>query len=98
MNKTILQIPVSTSVRRGAEKKALAEGFSSLQEAVRVFLQKLAQGALGITFQAGEAVRLSPRAIKRYNKISEDFKKGENIHTAKNVDDLMKQLHEGSLP
>lgn len=97
MNKTILQVPVSTSVRRGAEKKALAEGFSSLQEAVRVFLNKLAQGALGITFEAEEAVQLSSRSIKKYNKISEDFKKGKNIRTAKNVDDLMKQLHEGSL-
>lgn len=97
MNKTILQVPVSTSVRRDAEKQALEQGFSSLQEAVRVFLKKLAQGAMGITFEEEEVVQLSPRAIKRYNKISEDFKKEKNIHTAKGVDDLMKQLHEGSL-
>lgn len=97
MNKTILQVPVSTTLRKDAERQALEQGFSSLQEAVRVFLKKLAQGTLGISFEEEEIVRLSPRAIRRYNKISEDFKKGENIHTAKSVDDLMKQLHERSL-
>ena len=97
MNKTILQVPVNASVRKEAEKQALEQGFSSLQEAVRVFLKKLSQGAMGITFEEEESVQLSPRAIKRYNKISEDFKKGKNVHTAKNVDDLIKQLHERSL-
>ena len=96
MSKTILQVPVNTSVRKEAEKQALEQGFSSLQEAVRVFLKKLGQGAMGINFEE-EAVQLSPRAIKRYSKISEDFKKGKNVHTAKNVDDLIKQLHERSL-
>ncbi len=46
-----------------------------------------------MTFKEPEAVQLSPKAIKRYNKITEDFKKGKNVYTAKSVDDLMDQLH-----
>lgn len=93
--RTVLQVPVSTSVRRDAEKKALEQGFSSLQEAVRVFLKKLAQGAMGITFE--ETVQLSAKNARRYEKMAEDFRKGKNVYTAKNVDDLMKHLHEDSL-
>lgn len=95
--RTILQVPVDTTLRKDAEKQALEQGFSSLQEAVRVFLKKLGQGVVGITLKEEESVQLSKRAIKRYNKISEDFKKGKNVYTAKNVDNLMKQLHERSL-
>jgi len=97
MNKTILQVPISTDLRKDAEKQALEQGFSSLQEAVRVFLKKLGQGVIGITLRDEEDEQLSPRAIKRYKKISEDFKKGKNVHAAKSVDDLMRQLHESSL-
>lgn len=39
MNKTILQVPVSITVRKDAEKQALEQVFSSLQEAVRVFFE-----------------------------------------------------------
>lgn len=92
--KTVLQVPLSVDLRKSAERKALEQGFSSLQEAVRVFLKKLSQGVLGITFNEEESVQLSARAIKRYNKISEDFRKGKNVYVAKDVDDLMFQLHE----
>lgn len=93
MSKTVLQIPIDATLRREAEKQALAQGLSSLQEAVRIFLRKLAERRIGISLEeAEEAVQLSPRAIRRYNKMTEDFKKGRNIHTAKSVDDLMKQM------
>lgn len=92
--KTVLQVPLNIDLRKEAEKQAIAQGFSSLQEAVRVFLKKLARGAMGVTFNDKESVQLSARALKRYNKISEDFRKGKNVYVAKNVDDLMFQLHE----
>lgn len=92
--KTVLQVPLNIDLRKEAEKQALAQGFSSLQEAVRIFLKKLARGTIGITFEDEESVQLSARAIKRYNNISEDFRKGKNVYSAKNVDDLMLQLHE----
>lgn len=94
MNRTILQVPINGVLRREAEEQALSQGFSSLQEAVRIFLKKLARGAIGITFNDKESVQLSARAIKRYNKISENFRKGKNVYTAKSVDDLMFALHE----
>lgn len=94
MNRVILQVPVNGVLRKEAEKQALSQGFSSLQEAVRIFLKKLAQGTIGITFNDRKSVQLSVRAIKRYSKISEDFRKGKNIYAAKSVDDLMLQLHE----
>ncbi len=92
--RTVLQVPLNIDLRKEAEKQALAQGFSSLQEAVRVFLKKLARGVIDVAFNDQESVQLSARAIKRYNKISEDFRKGKNIYAAKNVDDLMLQLHE----
>ena len=95
--KTVLQVPVDASLRKDAEKQALAQGFSSLQEAVRIFLKKLSRGVIGITLNDEESIQLSARAIKRYNKISEDFRKGKNVYTAKGVDDLIEQLNEHSL-
>ena len=61
MNKTILQVPLSRAVKNDAEKAASAQGFSSLQEAVRVFLNKLAQGTMQITFE--ENIHLSNKVI-----------------------------------
>ncbi len=95
MNRTVLQIPVNAALRQRAEKEALHQGFSSLQEAVRIFLKKLATKQIGITL-GEESVKLSPRAIKRYNKILKDIEKGKDVYTARNVDDLMKQLHNAS--
>lgn len=63
MNKTILQVPVSATIRRDAEKQALEQGFSSLQEAVRVFLKKLSQGTLGITFEEHNEVIIDIQVI-----------------------------------
>lgn len=98
MNRTVLQIPIDVALRRKAEMGAQEEGFSSLQETIRVFLKKLSERKIGITYKETEkSLQLSPRSIKRYNKISEDFEKGKNIYTAKDVDDLMKQLNEDPL-
>lgn len=94
--KTVLQVPINIDLRKEAERQALEQGFSSLQEAVRVFLKKLAQGAMGITFEEEEAVQLSPRAIKRYNKILKDIEEEKDIYEAKNVNDLMQQLNNAS--
>ena len=40
--KTVLQVPIDATLRKDAEKQALEQGFSSLQELVRVFLKQLA--------------------------------------------------------
>ena len=50
MDKTVLQIPVSKSLCLRAEKAALNQGFSSLQEIIRVFMNKLASEDINVTF------------------------------------------------
>lgn len=92
MKRTVLQIPIDPTLRRNAEKQAIAQGFSSLQEAVRLFLTKLAKGVIGIGFE--EEVQLSSRAEKRYLKMMEDIKSGkEKLFTAHSVEELMDQLN-----
>lgn len=92
MNKTVLQIPINITLRHEAEKEALAQGFSSLQEAVRLFLKKLAEKKLSVTFE--EPIQLSEKAAKRYDKIARDIENGKvKLYTTKNVDDLMDQLN-----
>lgn len=93
MSKTVLQIPMDTSLRKDAEKQALEQGFSSLQEAVRLFLKKLARGALGISFEEEEVVQLSPKAEKRYLKMKEDIESGKvKTKSFSDVASMMKYL------
>lgn len=92
MDKTVLQIPVSKDLRIRAEDTALEYGFSSLQEAIRVFMAKLAQKAIEISFQ--ESFKLSPQADSRYQKMDKDFAVGKDIYFAESVKQLKKQLSE----
>ncbi|MFH1601670.1 MAG: hypothetical protein ABIB61_01805 [Candidatus Shapirobacteria bacterium] len=92
MNKVVLQIPVSKTLRLEAEKVALAQGFSSLQEIVRVFMAKLASQSLDVSFT--RVFPLSSRAEKKYGKIDRDFAKGKDVYLAKNPDQLLKMLKE----
>ena len=91
MQRAVLQIPIDQQLKNEAEQAALAQGFSSLQEIVRVFLSKLAANRLEVSIQ--ESLKLSEKSEKRYLKQTQDFEKGKNIHSAKNVDDLMFQLN-----
>jgi len=92
MSKTILQVPLTQQAKKKAEKAALAQGFSSLQEAVRVFLNKLAQGRMEVTFE--DTIHLSKRAIDRYDNLLTEIGKGKGIHEATTLNDLMKQLQD----
>ena len=91
MQKTILQVPLTQDLKLTAEKAARDQGFSSLQEVVRVFLTKLAANKVEVSL---ESVFLSESNETRYTKMTKDFENDTNIHTAKNVDDLVTQLNE----
>ena len=92
--RTVLQVPLDASLRKDAEKQALEQGFSSLQEAVRVFLKQLTKGVAGITFEKEETIQLSPRAIKRYDKMIDDIESGRvKTKTFLDVPSLMKDLN-----
>lgn len=88
-----MQIPISKSLKAEATSVAKEYGFSSLQEIVRVLLTKLAKRQLSVSVEQFPAVRLSAKNERRYAKMEEDFKKGRNVYMAKDVNDLMRQLH-----
>ena len=95
MNKTVLQIPINQDLRISAEKEALSQGFSSLQELVRVFLSKIAMHRIEITLQ--ESTMLSEKNEKRYLDMTKDFESGMNISSSDSVSDLVDKLQENSV-
>ncbi len=92
MSRTILQVPVSKELKEKAEEAASKQGFSSLQESVRIFLTELSQGGLKISFEP--VVRLTPKAERRYEKLTEDVESGRNVESVRNVKNMMSKLNE----
>jgi antitoxin component of RelBE/YafQ-DinJ toxin-antitoxin module len=93
-DRVILQIPLTRSLKKAAENAAQAEGFSSLQESIRLYLHKLVDGTLGFVIkEKAKPIQLSSRAEKRYAKMDKDFREGKNIYVAKSVDEFFKQLN-----
>jgi len=93
MDSTILQVPISKALRDEASIAASNMGFSSLQEAVRVFLSQLPTQTVKITFEQ-PPIQLSAKAIKRYDKISEDFRLNRNKYKSfTNTDEMMDYLN-----
>lgn len=93
MQRTVLQIPIDLDLKREAEQAAQSQGFSSLQEVVRVFLSRFAEKRIGITFE--QSIELSPQAIKRYDKMTENIEKGKiKTKTFTDVNSLMKHLEQ----
>lgn len=89
---TILQVPIDKELREKASKAADRMGFSSLQEIVRLFISKIAKGNIEISFE--ETVQLSPKAIKRYNKIIDEIESGKaRLKSFSSVKSLMKDLN-----
>lgn len=91
MHKVTLQVPMNQQLKIDAEKAALEQGFSSLQELVRVILSKVAQKKIEVNFE--ETVILSKKNEKRYLKMTEDFKKNKNVYSAKNLEEFLSQLN-----
>lgn len=92
MNRVVLQIPIDIALRKAAEKSALEQGFSSLQEVTRIFLKQLAKKTISVNFE--QTIKLSPKAIKRYNKAIDDIESGKvKTSSFDNVDELMKHLN-----
>lgn len=92
MDTTILQVPVKRTVKKRAAFAAEEMGFSSLQEAVRIFLNKLAQKKINVSFE--EVVELSPQAARRYDKMLDDIESGKVVTKAfAHTEDLIKYLN-----
>lgn len=58
MDRIILQVPMQKTLRNEAEAAARFQGFSSLQEVVRIMLQKLAQKEISVEVVSKEELNL----------------------------------------
>lgn len=83
---------MSKTLKQTASLVASDYGFSSLQEIVRVILNKLARKELVISIAEEKTVRLSARAEKRYAKMMEDVQKGKNVTVTNNLEEFLKLL------
>ncbi|MEK7634019.1 MAG: hypothetical protein AAB437_04210 [Patescibacteria group bacterium] len=90
MDTTNLQIPLTKDLKMSAQQAAFDMGFSSLQELVRIILKKISTQTVQISFVDEE--RLSPKAAKRYAKISEEIKKGINVTETNSLEELFEKL------
>lgn len=92
---TTLQVPMDTTLKSRATKVAKAMGFSSLQETVRLFLHKLAAGAMHLELTSLNTDEyVSPRALARYDMMERDIKSGkEPVYQAANAQDMLDQLY-----
>lgn len=91
---TILQVPINKNLRDQAASKAEEMGFSSLQEVIRLFLNKIAAGEIDVKIEP--TVQLSPKAIKRYNKMINELESGKvKPKSFTDVDSMMEYLNEG---
>jgi len=93
MNTTTLQIPINQQMRIRAARVAEKQGFSSLQELVRVFLRQLIMNKVHVSFSTSSVV-LSDKNDERYAKMIADVKSGKSkTKKFSNIDKLMNYLN-----
>lgn len=74
--KTILQIPIEKKLRDQAVLLATKQGFSSLQDLMRLFLAQFVEKQVNVRFTE-PAEQLSPVAARRYDKMVDDYLAGK---------------------
>lgn len=92
MDTTIIQIPVTKSVRDNLAVAVQNLGFSSIQDAIRLFFNQLLSQSITVKFES-KPITLSSKSARRYAKIDRDIEKGINITRANSIDELMLQLN-----
>lgn len=91
MNNTILQVPIDKNIRNQATSYAEKMGFSSLQEVVRLFLNRVAAGEINVSFEP--TVKLSTKNEKRYSKMINDIENNKvKLKSYTSVDEMMSDL------
>ena len=94
MQKVIVQVPTTKKLRDSAAKVAEEYGFSSLQEMLRVFLNKIAKREVKVSIEENvEYLTPQEDAVleARYKEFLRDEKKGK-VHTVHSVEEMMKHL------
>lgn len=96
MNKTTLQVPIDSILKDRATKVSQELGFSSLQEAVRVYLKQLSDKKINISFVSNSGTEyLQPaqeiELQKSKKNIDSDIKAGNYIssHDANEIVDFL---------
>lgn len=91
----VLQIPMSKELREKATIAALNQGYSSLQETVRIFLTQLANQKIEARFYpVVKEIKLSAKSDARYSKIIADIESGKRKTKSFNsTEDLMNYLN-----
>jgi len=94
MNRIILQIPMTKELKEKSEAVSSDLGFSSLQEAIRVLLTKLAKKEFSLKVEENieEVTHLSKAAERKFKKAVEDIKAGRNIYKPKNKKEFFELL------
>ena len=82
---------MTKALKSDAEAAARHQGFSSVQEAIRVLLTKLSRREIAVNVGYPEE-HLSPRAERRYAKIIRDIKAEKNVTNTDNLDQLFAVL------
>ena len=81
------------TLKARATLAARAMGFSSLQESVRVWFSQIIKQTPIVHFEE-PAVQLSPKAIRRYNKMIDNMESGkEPVYVAHSAHDFLDQLY-----
>lgn len=96
MNTITLQVPVNRNVKLSAQQAAADMGFSSLQDAVRLFLANLSSGKLSATFSAQTPDEILTPAqekvlMKKYREAKKEIDEGRGF-TAHSAEELMAHL------
>jgi len=96
MNKTILQVPVSVTLRDQASAIVQNEwGLSSLQEALRLHMKQIVNRTIHLTTMSEAPEILTPKQeailTKQYQKVKAELKSGHGF-TSSSADELMKYL------
>jgi antitoxin component of RelBE/YafQ-DinJ toxin-antitoxin module len=93
MDQITLHIPISKALKQKAESRARKQGVT-LAEIIHSLLDKFTKREVSVSIERKdeEVVFLSARAKRRYAKMDEDFRTGKNVYTAKDADDLFRQL------
>lgn len=93
MNTTIIQVPISKTLRNKALEAAVDSGFSSIQDAIRVFLSQLVAKKVEITFRP-TPIMLSAKNDRRYTKMISEIESGKvKPFVAHSAKELMNHLH-----
>lgn len=82
---------INSSVKEKAEKVAKKSGFSTLQDAIRVFVADLAQGERIQTNMKVEYA--SPKLQKTINEAMEEYRRGEYI-TLESDEDILQHTQQ----